>query len=89
MSDSGQVELEWLYTPNNYSESPFHLESDTYVLRGNSGLVQAFMSTTDFDANPSVRNSIEERIRGYLRGIQLYRHQEFKLTRGALIRIVC
>ena len=80
------VSLEWVFSPPDYFEEPITYAQDSCEITIADGKAIATIDAASFDANPTMRQTLDEDMNGRFLGVQLVTHQPFKLSNSSMTR---
>ena len=86
MSDVNVV-LEWRFSPPDYFEEPISVSRSDYAMVIDKGKVEARIAAAVYDANPSMREVLHERLSSRFLAVQLLSHRPYKLEKPTVTRI--
>ena len=75
------IRLEWSYEPKGYFETPIVIEESDYTLEIDGGKAVASIDPDTYGENEGIRDKISEHLQDLFYGVQVVRHQPFKLSR--------
>ncbi len=81
------VVLDWTFSPSDYFEVPIRIDREDYCLEIGTGTVQASLSATVFDSDPTIKERIHGSIRDRMHGVQLLSHRPFELSKPRMSRV--
>jgi hypothetical protein len=82
-----KIEITWEYTPDNFFEEPVTLKKEHYSIEIHGGQITARMSADFFDSQPSLRDSLTDKLKYYFLGAQLIRRRAFEIRGGSINRV--
>lgn len=82
--DVGQMNvvvlLEWNFSPPGYFETRKEIKKDDYTIVINGGKAVATIDSAVYDANPSIRDTLDEELHLRFRAVQLVNHKAYELS---------
>lgn len=81
------VELDWTFSPPDYFEEPFEISRDGYSITIANGKVQAKIDSGVYDADPSLRQNLDEGLKDRFLGVQLLSHRSYELSKSTMTRL--
>ena len=84
---SAVVVFEWSFTPPDYFEVPIEIVRDDYTLTITHGKVDARLDSTAYEANPSIRQTLQDGLNDRFLGVQLLTHRAYELSRSTMTRV--
>lgn len=82
------VQLEWKYSPKTYLEEPELIEFDWGKLEIKDGVALATIDPFFFQAHPSIKEELTQKIESRLYAILLMKHINFELSSSTLTEIL-
>jgi hypothetical protein len=84
---SAVVQLEWTFSPPDYFEEPIKISRHDYAMTIANGKVQAKIDCGVYDADPSMRRRLDDRLNDRFLGVQLLTHRTYELSKSTMTRV--
>jgi hypothetical protein len=81
------VELEWRFSPPDYFEKPITILCDDYKMTIANGIVAVKISSVVYDANPLMRQMLQNILNSRFLGVQLLTHRSYDLSATGMTRV--
>lgn len=79
--------LEWKFSPSNYFEEPVEISRQDYTMTISDGQVQAKIDSALFEADPDMRQRLQDALNDRFLGVQLLTHRAYKLSRSTKTQV--
>jgi hypothetical protein len=81
------VALEWRFSPPDYFEKPITISRDDYTMTIADGKVEAKISSEVYDANPLMRQMLQNITSSRFLGVQSLTHRPYDLSATKMTRV--
>ena len=81
------VLLEWTFTPSDYFEEAIEILRYDYAMIIADGKVGAKIKPAIYDANPAIRQLLQDSLNARFLGVQLLTHRPYELSRSTITRV--
>jgi hypothetical protein len=84
---SAVVELEWTFSPPDYFEELIKISRHDYAMTIANGKVEAKINCGVYDADPSIRQRLDDGLNDRFLGVQLLTHRAYELSKSTMARV--
>ena len=81
------VLLEWKFSPADYFEEAIEISRQDYTMRIADGQAQAKIDSAIYEADPGMRQRLEDALNDRFLGVQLLTHRAYDLSRSTMTRV--
>lgn len=81
------VVLEWRFSPPDYFESQIEIRQRDFSMVISDGKAEAKIDSVVYEANPSIREELDDVLRSQFLGLQLSSRETFDLSRPNKVRV--
>lgn len=81
------VSLEWRFSPPDYFEKPITISRDDYTMTIAEGKVEAKICSAVYDANPLMRQTLQNILSSMFLGVQSFTHRPYDLSATGMTRV--
>jgi hypothetical protein len=81
------VVLEWRFSPPDYFESQIEIKQHDYNMVIADGKAEAKIDSVVYEANPSIRDELDDVLRSQFLGLQLSSRETFDISRPNMVRV--
>ena len=81
------VLLDWSFSPSDYFEEAIEISRQDYTMTIAEGQSQAKIDSVIYEADPGMRQRLEDALNDRFLGVQLLTHRAYDLSRSRMTRV--
>ena len=79
--------MTWKFSPSNYFEEEKEISHSDYTMTISDGVVQAKIDFTTYEANPYMRQKLNDYLNDRLLGVELQTHRAYNMSKSMITRV--